>query len=111
KRVETVGRVQPHVQAKLVDKTGGVVPVGTPGEICVAGYLLQKGFVCLRYTKADWFIRFYHRYWGDEDQTRAVMRRDADGTLWMHTGDEGVMDEEGYLRSKFFFFSLSCGSL
>ncbi|KAJ7207094.1 hypothetical protein GGX14DRAFT_500091 [Mycena pura] len=81
KRVETVGRVQPHVQAKLVDKTGSIVPVGTPGEICVAGYLLQKG------------------YWGDEDQTRAVMRRDADGTLWMHTGDEGVMDEEGYLRS------------
>ncbi|KAJ6571734.1 hypothetical protein B0H19DRAFT_666546 [Mycena capillaripes] len=81
KRVETVGRVQPHVKAKLIDPDGNIVPVGTPGEICVAGYLLQKG------------------YWGDEKQTRHVMRTDPeDGTLWMHTGDEGILDEEGYLR-------------
>ena len=45
KRVETVGRVQPHVKAKLVDKEGNVVPVNTPGEICIAGYLVQKGWV------------------------------------------------------------------
>ncbi|KAJ7637134.1 hypothetical protein FB45DRAFT_789374 [Roridomyces roridus] len=81
KRVETVGRVQPHVKAKILDADGNIVPIGTPGEICVAGYLLQKG------------------YWGDEEQTRQVMRTDpVDGTLWMHTGDEGIMDEEGYLR-------------
>lgn len=43
KRVETVGTVQPHVKAKIVDPSGNVVPLGTPGEICVAGYLLQKG--------------------------------------------------------------------
>jgi hypothetical protein len=43
KRVETVGKVQPHVKAKLVDPRGKIVPVGTPGEICVAGYLVQKG--------------------------------------------------------------------
>ncbi|KAJ7770490.1 hypothetical protein B0H16DRAFT_1515636 [Mycena metata] len=80
KRVETVGRVQPHVKAKLVDPDGNIVPVGTPGEICVAGYLLQKG------------------YWGDEEQTRQVMRKEEDGTLWMYTGDEGILDDEGYLR-------------
>ncbi|KAF8970222.1 hypothetical protein BDZ97DRAFT_1694974 [Flammula alnicola] len=80
KRVETVGKVQPHVKAKIVDPNGNVVDVGKPGEICVAGYLLQKG------------------YWDDEDQTKAVMKTDAEGTLWMHTGDEGIMDEEGYLR-------------
>ncbi|KAJ7234640.1 hypothetical protein B0H12DRAFT_1327657 [Mycena haematopus] len=80
KRVETVGRVQPHVKAKLIDLDGNIVPVGIPGEICVAGYLLQKG------------------YWGDEEQTKQVMRTDENGTLWMHTGDEGIMDEEGYLR-------------
>ncbi|KAJ7484755.1 acyl-CoA synthetase [Mycena latifolia] len=81
KRVETVGRVQPHVKAKLLDPDGNIVPVGTPGEICIAGYLLQKG------------------YWGDEEQTRQVMRTDPeDGTVWMHTGDEGILDDEGYLR-------------
>lgn len=81
KRVETVGKVIPHVRAKLVDPEGHVVPVGKPGELYVAGYPLQKG------------------YWNDEEQTRRVIQRDADGTLWMHTGDEGIMDEEGYLRS------------
>ncbi|KAF5383310.1 hypothetical protein D9615_005004 [Tricholomella constricta] len=80
KRVETVGKVQPHVKAKLIDLDGNVVPVGTPGEICIAGYLLQKG------------------YWGDNEQTQEVMKKDKEGTLWMHTGDEGIMDEEGYLR-------------
>lgn len=43
KRVETVGKIQPHVRAKIVDTRGEIVPVGTPGEIVVAGYLLQKG--------------------------------------------------------------------
>ncbi|KAL1730943.1 hypothetical protein EV714DRAFT_283840 [Schizophyllum commune] len=80
KRVETVGRVQPHVKAKIVDGNGSVVPVGTPGQLLVAGYLLQKG------------------YWNDDAQTQAVMKQDESGTLWMHTGDEGIMDEDGYLR-------------
>ena len=43
KRVETVGKVQPHVKAKLIDSEGNIVSIGVPGEICVAGYLLQKG--------------------------------------------------------------------
>ncbi|KAI5885509.1 acetyl-CoA synthetase-like protein [Schizophyllum commune H4-8] len=80
KRVETVGRVQPHVKAKIVDGDGNVVPVGSAGQLLVAGYLLQKG------------------YWNDDAQTQAVMKEDDNGTLWMHTGDEGIMDEDGYLR-------------
>ncbi|KAH7882410.1 hypothetical protein F5I97DRAFT_1939445 [Phlebopus sp. FC_14] len=82
KRVETVGKVQPHVKAKIIDAEGKIVPVGTPGEICVSGYLLQKG------------------YWEDEEQTKKVMRKDPEdeSVVWMHTGDEGIMDEEGYLR-------------
>jgi hypothetical protein len=28
------------------------------------------------------------------------MKKDEEGTLWMYTGDEGIMDEEGYLRSE-----------
>ncbi|KAI0037148.1 acyl-CoA synthetase [Vararia minispora EC-137] len=79
-RVETVGRVRPHVCAKIVDASGDVVPVGTPGEVLVSGYLLQRG------------------YWGDEEQTARVMKWDSDGVLWMHTGDEGILDENGYLR-------------
>ncbi|EKM56989.1 uncharacterized protein PHACADRAFT_208155 [Phanerochaete carnosa HHB-10118-sp] len=92
-RVESVGRVHPHVKAKIIatdrkhvvegaheDELDDVVPIGTPGELLVSGYLLQAG------------------YWQDPEQTAQVMRRDANGTLWMHTGDEGVMDEDGYLR-------------
>jgi hypothetical protein len=42
-RVETVGKVRPHVMAKVVDPAGNIVPVNTPGELLVSGYLLQKG--------------------------------------------------------------------
>ncbi|KAJ3928213.1 MAG: acetyl-CoA synthetase-like protein [Lentinula lateritia] len=82
KRVETVGKVLPHVKAKITDPEGNVVPVGLPGEVCVGGYLVQKG------------------YWNDEEHTRQVTHQDAgdDDTVWMHTGDEGILDEEGYLR-------------
>ena len=44
-RVETVGKVCPHVKAKVVDLAGNVVPVNTPGELLVSGYSLQKGYV------------------------------------------------------------------
>ncbi|KAF8488064.1 acyl-CoA synthetase [Gautieria morchelliformis] len=81
KRVETVGRVQPHVKAKVIDPQGNILPVNQPGELCVAGYLVQRG------------------YWNDPEQTASVMRRHpGDSDLWMHTGDETIMDEEGYLR-------------
>lgn len=40
------------------------------------------------------------RYWNDPKQTDSVMRRYPDDpeTLWMHTGDQVIMDEEGYLQ-------------
>ena len=43
-RVETVGKVRPHVLAKVVNPAGNVVPVNTPGELVVSGYLLQNGY-------------------------------------------------------------------
>lgn len=45
-------------------------------------------------------------YWGDAVHTASAMVEDA-GTLWMHTGDEGIIDEEGYLSSESFVESNS----
>ncbi|KAH8817608.1 hypothetical protein DL96DRAFT_1622913 [Flagelloscypha sp. PMI_526] len=80
KRTDTVGRIHPHVTAKVVNpESGEPLPINTPGELWVSGYLLQKG------------------YWNDRVQTDATLHRDKDGVLWMKTGDEGIMDEDGYL--------------
>jgi len=76
RRVSTVGRVQHHVEARIVDPEGRTVPRGEQGEILTRGYLVMYG------------------YWNDEEKTREAI--DAAG--WMHTGDLGVMDAEGYLK-------------
>lgn len=78
KRLSTVGRILPHMAAKIVDASGEVVPMGSRGELCVSGFALQKG------------------YWQDPKKTAEVMRTDKDGQLWMHTGDEAMFDAEGY---------------
>lgn len=103
KRVETVGKVLPHVKAKVVDTKGNVVDVGNPGEVLVAGYLVQKGLVCSFLISGN--INLKIRYWNDAQQTECVMKKDEDGTLWMYTGDEGIMDDEGYLKSESFHSS------
>jgi len=74
KRVATVGRVHPHVQVKIVDENGGVVPRGTSGELCTRGYSVMLG------------------YWGDAEKTK----KDIDQAGWIHTGDLAVIDEDGY---------------
>jgi fatty-acyl-CoA synthase len=77
RRVSTVGTVHPHVEIKLVDPAaGGTVPRGEPGELCVRGYLVMKG------------------YWEQPDKTAEVI--DSDG--WMHTGDLATMDAEGFFE-------------
>ncbi|WP_066453591.1 AMP-binding protein [Castellaniella caeni] len=73
-RVSSIGRVQPHLQCKVIDAGGRVVPRGTPGELCTKGYSVMLG------------------YWGDEQKTAEAI--DAEG--WMHTGDLVVIDERGY---------------
>ena len=75
KRVETVGRAGPHLEVKIVDERGEIVPVGTAGDICTRGYAVMKG------------------YWEDPEKTAETV--DAEG--WLHSGDLGVMDEEGYV--------------
>jgi fatty-acyl-CoA synthase len=77
KQVETVGRVHPHVEVKIVDPESGVIlPRGTPGEQCTRGYNVMLG------------------YWNDEAGTRKAI----DEAGWMHSGDLATMDEEGYVR-------------
>ncbi len=73
RRVATVGRIQPRLEAKVVDEHGATVPVGHTGELCVRGYAVMQG------------------YWGDPQRTAEVVR---DG--WMHSGDLATIDAAGY---------------
>ncbi|MBS0411597.1 MAG: AMP-binding protein, partial [Proteobacteria bacterium] len=74
RRVSTIGKVQPHLEVKIVGEDGAVTARGVPGEICTRGYSVMLG------------------YWDDPEKTAEAV--DAEG--WMHTGDIGVIDAEGY---------------
>lgn len=73
-RVATVGRIQPHLEAKVIDADGNVVPRGKSGELCTRGYSVMQG------------------YWRDPDMTADVI--DSEG--WMHTGDVAKIDAAGH---------------
>jgi fatty-acyl-CoA synthase len=74
KRVGSVGRIHPHVEVKVVDADGRIVPAGMAGELCTRGYSVMRG------------------YWNDEEKTREAI----DQARWMHTGDLATIDDEGY---------------
>ncbi len=74
RRVSTVGRIHPHVEVKVVDLEGRIVPRGDRGELCTRGYSVMLG------------------YWDEREKTADVV--DANG--WMHTGDIAIIDDEGY---------------
>jgi len=74
RRVSTVGRVQPHLEVKVIDAHGNTVPRGYPGELCTRGYSVMIG------------------YWNDAEKTAEAV--DEEG--WMHTGDLATIDDEGY---------------
>ncbi|MBO0684988.1 MAG: AMP-binding protein [Candidatus Dormibacteraeota bacterium] len=76
KRVATVGRVHPHVEIKVVDPEGRVVPRGSAGELCTRGYCVMLG------------------YWDDPEATHQAI----DQGRWMHTGDLATIDAEGYVN-------------
>ncbi len=77
RRVTTVGRTFPHVELKIIDpNTQKIVERGETGEICARGYVVMK---C---------------YYNNPSATRQTI--DANG--WNHTGDLGIMDEEGYVK-------------
>lgn len=74
KQTTTVGRVHPLLEVRLVNENNETVPRGEKGEICTRGYSVMNG------------------YWEDEEKTLEAI--DSDG--WMHTGDLGIIDAEGY---------------
>lgn len=75
-RVNTVGTVLPHLECKVVDEEGKIVPVNTPGELCTKGYAVMKG------------------YWNQPDKTAEAIDKDG----FMHSGDLVTIDETGYCR-------------
>jgi fatty-acyl-CoA synthase len=77
RRIGTVGKNLPHQEVKIVDvHTGEILPHGQVGEICFRGYHIMRG------------------YYGDPEATyRAI-----DDSGWLHSGDLGTMDGEGYLE-------------
>ncbi|HEX7103644.1 MAG TPA: AMP-binding protein [Nitrolancea sp.] len=76
KRVETVGRVHPHLEVKIIDAEGRIVPRGEPGELCTRGYSVMLG------------------YWNNPAATSEAI----DAARWMHTGDLATMDDDGYVN-------------
>ncbi|CAG8443168.1 8675_t:CDS:10 [Ambispora leptoticha] len=80
RRVETVGTILPHIQAKIIDPaTNQILPVNKTGELCVNGYCIMEG-----------------GYWNDEERTKKTMSIDENGIKWLHTGDIGKIDQDGY---------------
>ncbi|HEY0596486.1 AMP-binding protein [Sphingopyxis sp.] len=74
RRVGSIGRVQPHLECKIVDTDGNIVPSGEPGELCTRGYSVMIG------------------YWDEPQRTAESI--DEDG--WMHSGDLATIDPQGY---------------
>ncbi|GAB4171407.1 MAG: AMP-binding protein [Geothermobacteraceae bacterium] len=76
-RTASVGAALPNIEVKIVDpETGAECGPGQPGELCCRGYNVMKGY-----------------YKMPEQTANAI---DADG--WLHSGDQAVVDENGYYR-------------
>ncbi len=76
RRTESVGRAMPEIEVRVADpETNQPLPPGVQGEVCCRGYNVMKG------------------YYNMPEATAKTI--DADG--WLHSGDLGVMDEDGYL--------------
>ena len=76
----SIGLPLPDTEMKIVDLETGTreVPVGSEGELCIAGPQVMKG------------------YWNRPDETAIALRTDAEGRTWLYTGDVARMDEDGY---------------
>jgi long-chain acyl-CoA synthetase len=81
KKTGSIGMPLPDVDLRLVDVETGTreVAPGEQGELLLNAPQLMQG------------------YWDRPDETAEAIRRDDDGVVWLHTGDIGFMDAEGYL--------------
>jgi long-chain acyl-CoA synthetase len=80
RKLGTIGFPVPDTDVKIVDVDSGTreLPVGEAGELCICGPQVMKG------------------YWNRPDESARVLREDADGRVWFHTGDIARMDDDGY---------------
>ena len=81
-RFPSVGKGLDGVRFKIIDSDGNTLPIGEIGEICVNTEATMSG------------------YFGDEATTMKTMKKDANGDIWIHTGDIGYLDEDGFLYFK-----------
>ncbi|RDL41539.1 uncharacterized protein BP5553_01518 [Venustampulla echinocandica] len=92
KRLDSVGRLLPHVEAKIVSTTDRtkIVPIGERGELVVSGYLVMKGYWndVHRTSEVRVVEQLPEEHWLEKGKER----------VWMHTGDEAEMDELGYVK-------------
>ena len=81
KKVGSIGMPLPDVEVRVVDADTGekILPIGEVGEILVRSPQNMVG------------------YWQKEDETALTMQVHGEGDPWLHTGDLGYMDEEGYV--------------
>jgi fatty-acyl-CoA synthase len=76
-RTQTVGRVLPEVEVKIVDPaTGEACAPNVAGELCCRGYNVMKGYY----------------------NNPAATAQAIDDEGWLHTGDQATLDSEGYVR-------------
>jgi long-chain acyl-CoA synthetase len=80
RRFGSIGLPLPDTDIRIVDLEAGrtEMPVGQPGELCIAGPQVMKG------------------YWNCPKESADALRPDADGKVWFHTGDIATMDDDGF---------------
>ena len=79
----SIGIPMPGTYIKIVKPNTDVeVPYGVDGEICISGPTVMLG------------------YYNDEKETNDILRIHSDGNIWLHSGDIGVMDSDGFITYK-----------
>ena len=82
-RPGSIGIPYPDMYYKIVeDGTEKELPYGTEGEIVITGPTVMAGYI------------------RNKKETKQTLRKHKDGRIWLHTGDEGMMDEDGFVYFK-----------